>query len=105
MSKGNRRGSLWLSPLLGDDPSQERSLQPSPDHSSANFGLTTTCADATQGTYMVRNQTGAQWLVARGADGLFDIITRPVDRLAHEPPDERIIASVKAYATRNERQD
>lgn len=103
MTKRNRPGSLWLSPLLGDDPSQESPLLPGTDHNSANFGLTTTCADAEQGTYMVRNQTGAQWLVAKGVDNEFDIIIRPQDRVAHEPPDERIIASVKGYIKRNER--
>jgi hypothetical protein len=103
MTKRNRRGSLWLSPLLGDDPSQDSPHLPVDDYSSASFGLTTTCADALQGTYMVRNQTGAQWLIARGADGLLDIITRPQDRVDYEPADERILASVKAFITRNER--
>lgn len=102
MPKRSRLGSLWLSPLLGDDPSQENPLLPAEDPTSANFGLITTCADAEQGTYMVRNQTGAQWLVAKGVDNEFDIIIRPQDRVAHEPPDKQIIASVKGYITRNE---
>jgi hypothetical protein len=69
---------------------------------SAHHGLVATYEDALQGIYMVEASSGAHWLVAKGADGDFDIITRP-DKTSGEPRDGRIIASVKAYITRNER--
>jgi hypothetical protein len=105
MSTKNRAGKLWLSPLLEDDPAHDSPPVRTTDHQSAHYGLVATCADKLQGTYMVRNKTGAQWLVAKGVDDIFDIIVRPTDRVSTEPLDERIITAVKAYITRNERQE
>lgn len=71
---------------------------------SAHHGLMATCEDALQGTYLVQTNSEAHWLVAKGADGNFDIISRP-DRTEDGTSDGRIIGAVKAYITRNERQD
>lgn len=71
-------------------------------HKSALHGLVATCEDASQGTYMVQNAKGFHWLIAQGADGVFDIIHRP-DQIQNVPSDGRIIAAVKTYKKRNER--
>jgi hypothetical protein len=105
MSERNQRGVLWLAPLLGDDPARDGNRTPATNPKGANYGLVVSYADKHQGTYMVRNKAGAQWLVAKGADAILDIITRPADRIATEPRDERIIAAVKGFIKRNERQD
>jgi hypothetical protein len=102
MSKSNRNGNLWLSPLLEDDPARDGPRIPNTGHRSAHHGLVATCEDALQGTYMVEASSGAHWLVAKGADDNFDIISRP-DQTTGVPSDGRIIAAVKVYITRNER--
>ena len=71
---------------------------------SAHHGLVATCEDAQQGTYMVEASNGAQWLVAKGADDNFDIISRP-DQLNSGPSDGRVIAAVKVFIKRNVWQD
>ncbi len=69
---------------------------------SAHHGLVASCEDALQGTYRVETTAGAQWLIAQGADGIFDIIDRP-DRIEKGPSDSKILAAVKVYIKRNER--
>ncbi len=102
MSKRNRSGNLWLSPLLEDDPSRDGPNIPNTEHRSAHHGLVATCEDTLQGTYMVEASSGAHWLVAKGADDNFDIVSRP-DQTTGGPGDSRIIAAVKVYIKRNER--
>lgn len=102
MSRLNLNGNLWLSPLLEDDPSRDGPSIPGAEHRSAHHGLIATCEDALQGTYMVEASSGAHWLVAKGADDNFDIISRP-DQTTGGPSDDRIISAVKVYIKRNER--
>jgi len=73
------------------------------NHRSAHYGLVVTCTNIHQGTYTVCNVEGAQWLVARGVDGVFDIIDKPLDSIAQAPHDNRIITAVKVYIKRNGR--
>ena len=97
MPKGKRK---WLetppevttTTNIGEIPKQNK---------SAHHGLVASCEDTIQGTYLVRNSQGFHWLIAKGTDGIFDIIDRP-DQIDDGSKDSQIIAAVKVYIKRNE---
>lgn len=95
---------IWLE--APPDTQRINQIKSHPKNSrSANFGLLATCTDVHQGTYLVSNDEGNEWLIAQGADGVFDIVSKPPDRGERLPTDNRIIAAVKGYIKRNARQD
>lgn len=100
MTKRTRGQRIWLEAPLDSHPIETPSSREQTP-AVRRHGLHVTCEDEHQGTYRVYSGTGNEWLVARGADEIFEVIGTGHEQAPSALQTNRAINAVKAWIQKN----